>query len=65
MDEYLTPFDVADLLHVPYLRVQRWVKRGEMPGVVLPNGDVLIPSADLRAWLDSRRPRPSGEVTHA
>jgi hypothetical protein len=65
MDEYFTPYDVAGILHVPPARVARWARRGELPAIILPSGDLVIPAADLKAWLDSRRPRPAVGVSHA
>jgi hypothetical protein len=62
MDEYLTLYDVADLLHVPHRRVLRWAKHCEIPAVTLPDGDIVIPRDELTDWLRSRRTTPTAEV---
>lgn len=35
--EYLTPRDIADRLRVDVSTVRRWIKRGVVPSIALPN----------------------------
>jgi excisionase family DNA binding protein len=37
--------------------VLRWVQAGELPSFRLPSGALRFDEAELRRWLDDRRPR--------
>jgi hypothetical protein len=54
----LTPLDVAAWLSLPSRRVEQMARRGEIPSVTLPTGDLVFDRAELVAWLDSLRGRP-------
>jgi excisionase family DNA binding protein len=59
----LTLHDVAEWLGQPAHRVRRMARRGELPSVPLPGGEILFDAADLTHWVQSRRrPAPSREV---
>jgi excisionase family DNA binding protein len=37
ISEYLTPRDIADILKVDISTVRRWIKKGALPSIELPN----------------------------
>jgi predicted site-specific integrase-resolvase len=51
----LTPQDVSLLLTIPTRRVIRLVRRGLIPHIVMPDGELLFDSSDLESWIESRR----------
>jgi hypothetical protein len=53
--ELLTPHDVASWLHTTSKFVLGLVRRGEIPHLLLPNGDILFERADLADWVRSFR----------
>ncbi len=45
--DYLTPNQVADLLHVSPVTVRHWASRGKLPFVVTPGGHRRFPRAEV------------------
>jgi excisionase family DNA binding protein len=58
----LTDSEAADILRLTPRQVARLAKRGELPSVQLPGGEVRYDLDDLRAWVEShKRPvKPAG-----
>jgi predicted site-specific integrase-resolvase len=57
-DQYLLPTDLAQLLGATDRQVNAWTRRGIIPHITLPSGDVLYIRSDIDAWLLSlRQPR--------
>lgn len=54
--------DAARLLAVTIRRVKALVRRGEIPHVTLPTGEVRFEPGELSRWLESCR-QPSGEAS--
>ena len=59
MTTLLTQYDVADLLKIPSQRALRMAKRGLLPCVVLPGGDIRFDEYDLREWIEDHKREPS------
>jgi len=55
LPDMLTAGDVASWLHTTSNFVLRLVRRGEIPHLTLPNGDVLFDRAELADWVKSFR----------
>lgn len=51
----LTPQEVGDWLSLPSERVTRLARRGEIPCIELPGGELAFDPDDLARWLDARR----------
>jgi hypothetical protein len=60
----LTPMDVGLWLSLSTGQVERMVRRGQIPAITLPNGDILFDRAELLMWLDRLREQPR-EVLYA
>lgn len=61
--EYLTPGQVARLLHVSPKTVNRWADQGRIACIVTLGGHRRFPRPDVTAVIEqmaSRRPRPAG-----
>ncbi len=56
--QLLTASDVAEILRVTSAYVNRLTKRGAMPHVRLPDGEVRFDAADVEAWIDAQRRSP-------
>jgi hypothetical protein len=56
----LTAMDVGLWLSLPTRQVERMARRGQIPSVTLPNGDILFDRAELLMWLDHLRDQPRG-----
>jgi excisionase family DNA binding protein len=52
----LTPVEVAEWLSVPARWVERTARRGELPAIELPGGELVFEVADLAEWLRRRKP---------
>jgi excisionase family DNA binding protein len=50
---------VAELLDVSCETVLRWTRRGELPAVRLPGGQIRFPADALHAWITERRTGPA------
>jgi excisionase family DNA binding protein len=61
----LIPSEVADWLAMPVRRVERLARRGELPAVTLPGGELVFDAADLDAWLSARKAPGRGEVANS
>lgn len=48
----LDHIDAGKLLVMPAARVKRLAKRGEIPSVRLPDGEVRFRRADLERWVE-------------
>jgi hypothetical protein len=57
----LTPMDVGMWLSLPTRDVKRMARRGEIPCLTLPSGDLLFDPEELAAWVKGLR-APSGGV---
>jgi hypothetical protein len=60
----LTPMDVGLWLSLSTRQVEKMARRGEIPSIKLPNGDLVFDRAELLMWLDQLRDQPQ-EVTRA
>jgi hypothetical protein len=47
--------DAGKLLSMPSTRVARLAKRGDLPCVVLPDGELRYSVDDLKTWIDHFR----------
>jgi excisionase family DNA binding protein len=66
--EYLTPGQVARLLHVSPKTVNRWADQGRIGCIVTLGGHRRFARPDVTAVIEqmaSRTPRPAGEDTGA
>jgi hypothetical protein len=54
----LTAMDVALWLSLPTGQVERLARRGQIPSVKLPTGDILFDRAELLMWIDHLRDQP-------
>ena len=61
----ITGFEAALMLGMSRTRLVRIARRGEVPHVVLPDGEIRFRRADLVEWVASyRRPARPPEVRH-
>ncbi len=51
----LTARQVAELLGVCPVTVARWTRRGTLPAIRLPSGQLRYDPEDIEAWLRQRR----------
>jgi excisionase family DNA binding protein len=65
LPEMLTPGEVASWLHTRTNFVLRLVRRGEIPHVKLPNGDVLFDRAELTDWVKTYRVGKAGQAAES
>ena len=63
----LTESEAGDKLRMLPTRVLRLARAGEMPCVILPDGELRFDAVDLDAWIEQhKRPiKAQDEVTHA
>ncbi len=52
--------DVSLWLNMPTRRVERMARRGQIPCLVLPDGEILFDQAELLMWLNRLREQPQG-----
>lgn len=64
MPTLLTPADVARWLTLPTPKVERLARRGEIPAIVLPDGNLVFSGDELSRWLEGLRGQQR-EATHA
>jgi excisionase family DNA binding protein len=62
-DRLLTARTVADLLDLSTETVLRWVRRGELPAIRLPSGQLRFRGSDVDAWLVERATPRQGALT--
>ena len=55
LPELLTAHEVGLWLGQPPARVLRLAKRGAIPSLTLPGGDVVFDRAELAEWVDKLR----------
>jgi excisionase family DNA binding protein len=53
MGNLLTDSEAADFLRLTTRQVVTLAKRGELPSVNLPDGEIRFDLDDLRAWVES------------
>ena len=64
----LTDSEAAELLRLTSRQVAKLARRGELPSVHLPGGEIRFDPDDLRQWVETlKRPakaedRPEGET---
>mgnify|MGYP001006670426 CR=1 FL=1 len=61
MTHLLFDSEAAELLRLTSRQVAKLAKRGELPHVVLPGGEVRYDPDDLAKWVAARK-RPGGEI---
>lgn len=52
LTQLLDHFEAAELLSMLPPRLKRMAKRGEVPAVILPDGEIRFDPADLRDWVE-------------
>lgn len=57
----LTVFEAAEYLAVLPARLKRWAKAGQVPCLILPDGDVRFAVADLESWVREQRTSAEGK----
>jgi excisionase family DNA binding protein len=55
MGTLLTDSEAADFLRLTTRQVVRLAKRGDVPSVNLPDGEVRFDLDDLRQWVEARK----------
>jgi excisionase family DNA binding protein len=50
----LTAREVSDVLGVSTETVLRWTRRGELPAIRLPSGQIRFRESDLEGWIEER-----------
>lgn len=60
MTTLLIHSEAAKMLGLTTQQVVRLANRGELPRVILPNGEVRFDPADLAAFIEAHK-RPAGE----
>ncbi len=66
-NELLIPEEIDNWLRFPRGRALRLARRGLLPAVMLPNGEIRFNRSDIEALLNKTEPfrRPGEEVTDA
>jgi predicted site-specific integrase-resolvase len=56
------PDEVSEMLRLPVRRLSRMARQGEIPAVILPDGEIRFDPDELRRWVQScKRPsQPAG-----
>jgi excisionase family DNA binding protein len=63
MTQLLTESETSELLRLTPRQISRLAKRGELPSVELPGGELRFDPDDIRAWVEShKRPAAPAEV---
>lgn len=60
----LTAHEAAHALRILPARLKRMAKSGDVPVVMLPDGEPRFDPADLREWVATMKTKPQ-EVRHA
>ena len=58
--QLLNPADAAAVLMLTPAQVRTLVRKGQLPHVALPNGEVRFDPDDIRRWVETRK-RPAAE----
>lgn len=61
MTHLITDSEAADLLRMPTSRLVRLAKAGNVPHVLLPDGEVRFSPDDLAGWINAHK-QPAREV---
>ena len=61
--QLITARSVAEQLDVSSEAVLRWTRKGELPAVKLPSGQIRYDEDELAAWIKSRATPRSGVLT--
>ena len=59
----LTAREVAGMLGVSTETILRWTRKGEVPAVKLPSGQIRFREAEIEAWLAERATPSRGALT--
>jgi hypothetical protein len=51
----MTPHEIGQLLSWPPARAVRMARAGQIPHVLLPDGDILFDEADIAQWIATRK----------
>jgi hypothetical protein len=55
----MTPYEIGLLLSWPTARVLRMARAGQIPYVLLPDGDILFDEVDIARWIAGKK-QPGG-----
>jgi hypothetical protein len=58
----MTPNDIGRLLSCPTARVVRMARAGQIPYVLLPDGDILFDEADIARWIAEKKQVGGGDA---
>ena len=61
MGTLLTDSEAADILRMTPRQVARLAKRGELPSINLPGGEIRFDLDDLWAWDEFHKRRANGQ----
>ena len=53
-DELMTTYDLDELLRYPNGRSARLARKGQIPHVILPDGEIRFRPEAIRNWLNER-----------
>ena len=62
-EQYLTPAQVADELHVTVVTVRRWIANGELRAAKAGPRKWMIRRSDVTGFLADNGPRDTAEVS--
>lgn len=51
----LLPIEAAEVLRLSSARVVKLARKGVIPCITMPGGDIRFDAADLTAWIATRR----------
>jgi predicted site-specific integrase-resolvase len=57
----MTTAEVAEWLHTPIFTIRLWIRRGDLKGRKLPNGEMRVDPADLAVFWNYR-PAPAAKA---
>lgn len=58
MSKLLVPREVDQMLRFPHGRAIKLERRGELPAVFLPDGEIRFDSEAIQAWIRDRTQPP-------
>ncbi len=61
MDALLTPRDVDSLLRYPHGRSLKLARKGKLPSIVLPDGEVRFRRREIEILIDGDQPAAATE----
>jgi excisionase family DNA binding protein len=65
MIQLLTDSEASELLRLTPRQVAKLARRGDLPSITLPGGEVRFDPDDIRAWVDSLKKPKTEEVPNA